>query len=150
MGFYIQDDYYTAAVGSFKSRTEQDAFWGLLIRYYFTGQDKSSDVRSTAVRAAFALTKSRIDRARGNANRMREKREHDANGARTVQAQNASYPSMNLESERESKKEKEKKKEKPAPCASSPCPKCGEERGAIVPGMDRCDSCDVTWKAASA
>ena len=104
MGFYIQDDYYTEAVGSFKTRADQDAFWGLLIRYYFTGTDRSSDVRSTAVRAAFALTKARIDKARKNAVRMREKREQDANSARTVHAQNASYLK---ESEREKEKERE-------------------------------------------
>ena len=28
------------------------------------------------------------------------------------------------------------------------CPKCGEERAQIVPGMYRCDNCDITWRAS--
>ena len=29
------------------------------------------------------------------------------------------------------------------------CPKCGEACAAINPGMYRCGSCDITWRAAS-
>ena len=101
MGFFIQDDYFNEAVKSFASERDQDRFWGLLIRYYFTGEDCSKGAK-LPVKTAFAMTKARIDKARSNADRMRTVRAQCANSASTVHAQNASYLK---ESERESERE---------------------------------------------
>ena len=89
MGFFIQDDYFSEAIESFESERDQDRFWGLLIRYYFTGEDRSKGAK-LPVKAAFNMTKRRIDRARSNAERMRTVREQCANSACTDDAQIAS------------------------------------------------------------
>ena len=142
MGFYIQDDYYSAAVETLTKR-EQEQYWATLIRYYFDPLFRADDERMTkAVRGMFSAVKVRIDRARKDAERKRTIRGQSEDNPRT-------FCAGPIQSEKEKEKKKEKKKEKTAPPASSPCPKCGEARGAIVAGMYRCDECDITWKGAA-
>ncbi len=140
MGFYIQDDYYSAAIESLAKR-EQEQFWAVIIRYYFDPEFEAENERMPkAVRGMFATVRVRIDRARRDAERKRTIRGQSTDTPRT-------FCAAPIQSEKE--KKKERKKEKTAPPASSPCPKCGEARGAIVAGMYRCDECDITWKGAA-
>ena len=153
MGFYIQDDYYAAAVDALSKR-EQEQYWSALIRYYFDPRFKAEDERMTkAVRGMFGAVRGRIDRARAEAERKRSYRGQSQDRHGTVTGQSADNPrtlcAAPIQSEREKEIRERKKKEKEAPSASSPCPKCGEECGAINPGMYRCNFCDVTWKGAA-
>lgn len=111
MGFYIQDDYYNEAVSTFSNERDQDRFWGMLIRYYFTG-DVHQDSAKAPVKAAFNMTKARIDKARSEADRKRNKRSElsgqSADSPRTFRGRSANYPSKNQESEKEREKEREK------------------------------------------
>ena len=71
MGFYIQDDYWRTAQDM--SASEQDAYFGALVRRYYTRKDESGRLKKL-VRVAYDASAERIDRARDEADRKQKER----------------------------------------------------------------------------
>ncbi len=102
MGFYIQNDFWKTAQDM--SASEQDAFFGALVRRYYTGTDESKRLKKL-VRVAYNAVSERIDRARAEAARKQTERgqnpDKSADKTRTKPRTKTGTPLIERESERE-------------------------------------------------
>lgn len=98
MGFYIQDDYWRTAQDM--SASEQDAFFGALVRRYFTGIDESKRLKKL-VRVAYNAVSERIDRARAEAARKQTERGQNPDKLADKTRTKTGTPLIERESERE-------------------------------------------------
>ena len=106
MGFYIQDDYWRTAQDM--SASEQDAYFGALVRRYYTRKDESGRLKKL-VRVAYNASAERIDRARDEADRKQKERGQTTgqkpDKSRTKAGQTTGQKPDRAKKERESERE---------------------------------------------
>lgn len=121
-----------------------------LLEAFFTGKPQDSQFKGEAW-GTYRPLEDRVFYSRMQAAKGRDGGRSKGASKAQAKAQANAKQSANPNTKEEIKEKKEKKESgsKPQSSQPAPCPKCGEERTQIVPGMYRCDECDITWKGAA-